>query len=247
MTSPLAATAHALFHNQQHAVLCTAHASLAGWPFGSITPYSVLPSRDAVVFLSAIAEHTKNLARDPRASLFITDPAAQARPQAGARVTILTRARCASAAEQVTTEASYFARFPQAEAMRSAHGFHTWVLEVDCVRFIAGFGEMGWISRAEWSGTPDPLATHAAAIAAHLNADHAAAMVELVRHVCGVEATSAVVSAVDRGGLMVTAQLGAGASERVRVPFTTVAETQDDVRRVVVAMLKDARLRRTTP
>ncbi len=156
MTSSHAAAARSLFDSQQHAVLCSLHSSLGGWPFGSVVPYSALPSGDAVVFLSEIAEHTKNLTQDERASLFIADPAAHARPQAGARLSIQVRARRAGLAEQAAAEASYFARFPQAEAMRAAHGFHTFVLEVDCVRWIAGFGEMGWITRADWSGVRPP-------------------------------------------------------------------------------------------
>jgi putative heme iron utilization protein len=154
MTSP-AVVARALFDRQQHAVLCTAHAGLAGWPFGSITPYGVLPSGDAVLFLSEIAEHTKNLERDGRACLFVADPAAQAQPQAGWRLAIQVRARRSSDGERAATETCYFTRFPRAEAMRQAHGFHCWIAEVDCVRWIAGFGEMGWTNRAEWSGQQD--------------------------------------------------------------------------------------------
>lgn len=82
----------ALVEQQQHAVLCTAHTGLGGWPFGSIVPYALQPNGDALVFVSDIAEHTRNLRRDGRASLFVVDPAAAARPQAGARVTLLVRA-----------------------------------------------------------------------------------------------------------------------------------------------------------
>ena len=46
----------------------TLHAGLDGWPFGSIVPYAVSPSGDPVVFLSDIAEHTKNLEQDARAA-----------------------------------------------------------------------------------------------------------------------------------------------------------------------------------
>lgn len=232
--------ARSLFDRQENAVLCTAHAGLGGWPFGSITPYAVLPSGDAVLFLSDIAEHTRNLARDPRASLFVADPEAREKPQAGARLAILTRARRANPDERDATEACYFARFPQAQAMRSAHGFHTYVAEVDCVRWIAGFGEMGWLSRAQWSGTADPLAAHAAGIVAHLNDDHRDAVAELVRAVCGLAVSDAVVRDLDRGGLMV-AVTGPHGGTTARVPFTTVATTPDEVRQVVVAMLRALR------
>lgn len=146
------AAARALFDRESHGVLCTLHADLGGWPFGSIVPYAVLPGGDAVVFLSDIAEHTKNLLRDARASVFVADPAARSQPQAGTRLSILVRARPLAAGQESAGEACYFARFPQAQGMRSAHGFRVWILEVERVRWIAGFGEMGWIDRAGWSG-----------------------------------------------------------------------------------------------
>jgi hypothetical protein len=132
-----------------------------------VVPYAVLPSGDPVVFLSDIAEHTKNLERDPRASLFLADPDARERPQTGARMSMLVRARRPAGAEERAAEEAYFARFPSSAAMRGTHGFFVWVLEVDRIRWIAGFGNMGWIARAEWTGAADPLAPHAAGIVDH--------------------------------------------------------------------------------
>lgn len=146
-----ASRARTLFAQQRDAVLCTAHADLDGWPFGSIVPYAVLPDGDALVFLSEIAEHTKNLRAEPRASLFIADPAARDQPQAGGRLTLLVQAELPTGDAATAAEATYFARFPGAAAMRSAHGFAVWRLRVARVRWIAGFGEMGWIDGAAWS------------------------------------------------------------------------------------------------
>lgn len=233
--------ARALFDQQQHAVLCTAHVGLGGWPFGSIVPYAVLPSGDAVVFLSDIAEHTKNLRCDGRACLFVADPAAAARPQAGARVAILARAARPPLAELAAVEACYFARFPAAAAMREAHGFDVWRLEVDGVRWIAGFGEMGWIDRAAWTGQPDPLADSAADLIAHMNDDHADAVVELVAYVASVACTEAVVTGVDRGGFVVQATGRDGEQHVVRLPFPAPAETPDAVRHATIALLHAAR------
>jgi putative heme iron utilization protein len=241
MTQPARPAARTLFDQQTSAVLCTAHAGLGGWPFGSVVPYAVLPSGDAVVFLSDIAEHTKNLLRDARASVFVADPAAQARPQAGGRMSILVRARLPVGDEVGVAEAAYFARFPQAAAMRSAHGFDAWLLEVDCVRWIAGFGEMGWIDRATWSGVPDPLAAHAADIIAHMNEDHAAATRELVQHIANLTAARAAITGLDRGGFLVLATDAEGEEHELRLPFPSAAASGDDVRQLVIAMLAQAR------
>jgi hypothetical protein len=108
------ATARALFERERHGVLCTAHAALDGWPFGSVVPFATLPDGGAVVLLADIAEHTKNLERDPRACLFVADAAAGARPQAGARLAVLVRAQRLAGAEAARAEDVYVARFPDA-------------------------------------------------------------------------------------------------------------------------------------
>jgi heme iron utilization protein len=246
MSSPPTHPARLLFDQQQNAVLCSAHAGLGGWPFGSVVPYAVLPEGDAVVFLSDIAEHTRNLRVDGRACLFVADPAAAERPQAGPRVAIQVRASRPSTDDVGALETRYFERFPGAQAMRQAHGFHVWRLEVDCVRWIGGFGAMGWLSRADWSGLADPLAVHAAGIVAHMNEDHAAAVIELVAWVAAVAAVEAKIVAVDRGGYTVDATGRDGGPHIVRVPFPSFADTPDAVRHATVALLHAARRARGT-
>ena len=241
MTNPFRDAAYALFQQEASAVLCSLHAGHDGWPFGSIVPYAVLPSGDAVVFLSDIAEHTKNVQRDPRVSLFLADPAARERPQAGARMSMLARARMAENSEEKAAEAAYFARFPGAQAMRSAHGFRVWVLAVERIRWIAGFGEMGWIDRQQWSGQQDPLAAVAAGIVEHMNIDHAEATRAIVRHGVGLQAVAALVTGVDQGGFDVEATDAEGRVHEVRLPFPAPAQSAEQVRKVVVAMVTAAR------
>jgi heme iron utilization protein len=139
-----------LFANERAAVLCTAHASHDGWPYGSIVPYALLETGDIAVFLSDISEHSQNLLGDPRATVFLADPNARDNPQSGARHAMLVRAYRPEGKETASCESAYFARFPDAESMRSAHGFDIWILECQRIRWIAGYGEMGWIERDAW-------------------------------------------------------------------------------------------------
>src|SRR5262245_27284026 len=134
--------ARTLLAKERSGVLCTAHAGRGGWPFGSVVPYATLGGGDPVVWLSDIAEHTRNLEAEPRASLFVADSEARERPQAGARLSLLVRAERAAGADEVPARDAYFARFPDAKSMSSAHGFFFYVLRVVEVRWIAGFGSM---------------------------------------------------------------------------------------------------------
>lgn len=232
----------ALFARETHGVLCTGHALADGWPYGSVVPYAVLDDFDVAIFVSDIAEHTRNLRADPRATLMVRDSASHD-PQADPRHAMMVRARCPDGEEAAALERAYFTRFPASERMREAHGFSVWRLECERVRWIAGFGSMGWIDRASWTGAPDPVAPHAAGIVAHLNEDHADAMLELAAAFGAPEAAAAQAVSVDRGGLDVLATLDEGRQRRVRASFAALATTPDAVRREVVALLRAVRSR----
>lgn len=140
----------ALVERAREATLCTAHAAHQSWPYGSLVPYAITPQGAFVVWLADIAEHSRNLQADARATLLVADPAFAGRSQEGPRHAFLARARLPEGAEREAAEAAYFARFPGAAAMRQAHGFRAWLLAVERVRWIAGFGSMGWLTGDEW-------------------------------------------------------------------------------------------------
>lgn len=148
-----------LLARERHGVLSTIESRESAFPFGSITPYSLTDEGDPILLLSEIAEHAKNLRADPRASLFVADSRARSDPQAGARVTLLGNAAAVPARSGKKARESYLARFPQAESYFTAHRFSIFVLRVERVRWIAGFGSMGWLDRAELAAEPPPKTT----------------------------------------------------------------------------------------
>ena len=78
-----------------NATLCTlaAEPEIAGFPFGSLAPFALRGDGTPFVLISAIAQHTRNLARDPRCALFVRDPNAESGKDAQAtwRVTVSAR------------------------------------------------------------------------------------------------------------------------------------------------------------
>ena len=93
-----------------------------------------------VFLLSELAEHTRNLRRDPRASLLLA-AADAADPLAADRATFV--GRCVEAARD-DVAAAYLAAHPEAASYLEMKDFGFWRLEVEAVRFIGGFGVMGW-------------------------------------------------------------------------------------------------------
>ena len=219
--------------------LCTLAIEPAGYPYGSFV--TVAFDKGIPIFLiSALAEHTKNLEQDPRASLLVAE-SGSADPLANGRVTMLgpcTRVE----GEGGSARAAFLAAHPNSTYYADFRDFGFWKLHVNSVRYIGGYGRMSWIDKAEWQAAePDPLGPSAAGIIAHMNADHADAMVLYCKAFSkATEITSARMTGIDRYGFEMSAKTSEGLRP-VRLAFASPVSTPEDARAVLIAMLKDAR------
>ena len=249
-TNPAPEPSHAervrtLVAGQTRGSLATLALDPPGTPFGSIVTYGLDERGRPVSFVSTLAEHTRNLLADPRASLLVVEAVPEgADPLAAGRATLLGRLeRVGDEAEQKAAKAAYLVSNPQ--AFYVAYGDFLCVrLEVLSIRYVGGFGRMSWVSAEDYAGTtPDPLAEHAAGIVGHMNADHADALVELCHAYAGrADVTAAKMTAVDRYGFEVVAEVtGPRRQAAFRVGFRTPQEAPDGVRRELVGMLHAAR------
>jgi putative heme iron utilization protein len=138
--------------------------------------------------------------------------------------------------------ATFFAAHPNATYYADFRDFTFWKLHVDYVRYIGGYGRMSWISQADWrAAEPDPLAPSATDMIAHMNADHADALVlygKAFSH--GTEITSAKMTGVDRYGFEMSAMTSNG-PRPPPLAFATPVSTPEEVRATLISMVKDAR------
>ena len=133
-----------LLRAQRDGVLATLSARRDGWPFASVTQYALGPDGEPFFLLSGLAEHTRNVLADPRASLLIQERAADD-PLATARITLLGRV---DASDHAGLRGIYLERHPQAAEYLQLADFRFYVLRVNEARFVSGFGDMGWIDGA---------------------------------------------------------------------------------------------------
>jgi len=122
----------------------------AVYPFGSLVATSPDEHGRPILLLSALAEHTKNLAVHPRASLLFADPSSED-PLANARVTLLGEVKRVPDDERVAARDAYLARHPEAATYEGFKDFAFYRLEVAEIRMVAGFGRMGWIDAADYA------------------------------------------------------------------------------------------------
>jgi heme iron utilization protein len=243
-----------------------------GFPFGSLVAYAVDDEGRPVLCLSDLAEHSRNLAADPRASLLAVETRSSgealssSRPGPGksaslatadgdgdplalARVTVLGTVVELHESERSAALRTYRGVHPDAFYTAFAD-FRVYRVDVASVRYVGGFARMSWVSAADHAAAePDPLRPHAAGIVGHMNDDHADALVAYCRAFGNRPATvRAEMLGVDRYGFTVLAADEAADDDttdrtEVRIPFGRRVDTAGAVRPTMVALLQEARAR----
>ncbi|HEX8986430.1 MAG TPA: pyridoxamine 5'-phosphate oxidase family protein [Rhodocyclaceae bacterium] len=129
-----------LLHSQGEAAIATQAAALPGYPLATAVAFATDEHHRPVMLISKLAEHTRNLAADPRCSFLI------ARVGAGgeiARVSLVGDVQ-AIAADDALTE-RYLRYHPEAERFLQLGDFGFHRLEPKRALVVGGFGKAAWI------------------------------------------------------------------------------------------------------
>jgi putative heme iron utilization protein len=134
-----------------------------GYPFGSLVTVAADPVGSPILLLSALAEHTQNLAVREEASLLIAEPSQPGQdPLAVSRVTLLGRCRPVDADAIDAARGCFLQAHPNAVAYAALRDFAFYRFSVEAIRYVGGFGRMSWVSTGEYHGAepgsavPDP-------------------------------------------------------------------------------------------
>ena len=151
MTDP--AVARDLVARAALATLSTFALRPAGFPYGSLVAIADDERGRPLFLLSALAEHSKNLAASDKASLLVSEPGSTD-IVAAPRVTIVGPCTRVPADERDAARVRYVARHPQAAEWFTdyLHNYALYRLEPVDLRVIVGFGRLSWV-------TPDEYAT----------------------------------------------------------------------------------------
>jgi putative heme iron utilization protein len=236
--------ARTFIQSEHDGMLCTLSRRLEGFPFGSIAPYALTQAGEPLILISDIAEHTKNVRADARAS-FLIQASNTSDQQASARATLMGYAIPVSKPFYADAEQRYLEAVPGAAGYFAAHDFSLFKINVLQVRFIGGFGNIHWIDGDEiidraGEASLDLIAPHAAAICKHMNEDHEAAMIDYAKAFARIEADAVKMIHVDSYGFDLIAIAG-GMHKPIRLDFPAPVSTTDDLRKATVEMVRRAR------
>jgi putative heme iron utilization protein len=228
-----------LMRRQTHAAMAT---SRDGHPYVSLVALAFDYTVSPLLLLSDLAQHSRNIAADPRISLLFDGGMSEhppADPLAEPRLTLLGEAvRC----DDTSLLARFTARHPSAAAYAGFADFHLYRVTIGRGHLVAGFGRISWIEAAALRSASDSAALAAAEseIIEHMNADHAEAVMLLAERLARRPGSGWRMTGIDPDGIDLRRPVGDG-GETARVDFAAPVFDPQAARRALIALTAAAR------
>lgn len=214
-----------------------------GTPWASMIVFGTIPEDGApVIFVSTLAEHGRNLERDQRGSIMVAAPITHPDPLQCGRVTLAGRFEKPEGAREEQARAAAYAAMPYGRTYAKFGDFSLWVLNVDRVRWVGGYGIMGSDDAAAYrEAEVDPTAPNAQHAIEHLNDDHADALLVIAQRLAGYpDGTAATCTGIDRYGMDLSIATPRGTAP-ARVGFAERATEPGGLRMATVELTRRAR------
>ena len=129
-----------LLHSVQEAALATHSTTLDGFPFASAVPFISDEHHRPIILISGLAEHSRNLAANPRASLMIAKALGEGEM---ARVSLMGEVHPIEADPMLVTR--YLRYHPHAERFLQLGDFKFHRFEPAKALTVGGFAKASWL------------------------------------------------------------------------------------------------------
>jgi heme iron utilization protein len=149
-----------LLHRVAIGTLATHAREPQGFPYPTILPFAPDARHRPTILVSRLAEHTRNLEGDARAGFLVAD-APDGDVLNGQRATLLGTFEPIDAAPLFVRR--YLRYQPDAGRYLALGDFSFWTLSLERIRYIGGFGMMGWLDGGELDAL-EPLAADEEAV-----------------------------------------------------------------------------------
>jgi heme iron utilization protein len=227
-----AAFGRRLLRTRSRAALAT---SMRGAPYASLVLFAADLDASPLLLLSDLAQHTRNIAFEPRVSLLLDATEGHPDPLTGPRITLIGRAEAVDDPRRVAR----FVAHHQASALYSGFGdFRLYRVAVERGHLVAGFGKIHWIESRDLMFAADTAALAAAepGILEHMNKDHADAIGNCARHLLGRNGADWQMTGIDPEGI----DLRCG-DETARLDFAAPVLSAQAARAALVQLADNAR------
>ena len=175
-----------LYRGSDNGILSTVSKKHDDYPFGSFVTYVSGTSRTAYLYLSDLADHTKNLHHSPKSSLTIIKLNTVGDKQNSERLTIMGDLVPLSEGEIDSCKERYYKILPESKAYANMHDFNFYKIQIKNVRWIGGFGKIAWLDASKWEDKLPGWIKSEKGIIEHMNEDHSDTIVDALKAQHGV-------------------------------------------------------------
>lgn len=190
--------AAALLRESNEGVLSTMSKKFEGYPFGSFTTFTTDRNRSVIIYASGLAQHTKNLLHNSKASLTIYNLKESGDQQDSQRLTLLGDLVIADDQDDCRKRFSLF--LPHSVNYHKMHDFSFYKLLINQARWIGGFGQIAWLKPTQWKDDKPQWLEREDSIITHMNDDHSNSIISTLNAQFGIKDLKAKMVAINTDG-----------------------------------------------
>jgi heme iron utilization protein len=226
-----------LMRSCRSAVLSTNLPNADGWPYGSLVTVAIDADGSPLMLFSTLADHTRNLNADNRASLLFEQASRHANPQRGPRVSVLGKIR---ATKKPKLAARFLQMHPEAQMYAGFGDFNFYRMSIDRAHWVGGFAKAQWLSgrfvMAD-SNASKAISASADGIIEHMNTEHADAVELYATKLLGRRGGGWRIESIDPDGVDLLLD-----NRHARLTFPEPISDAAGARDILVALANQARV-----
>jgi hypothetical protein len=208
---------------------------MRGTPYASLVLIAADLDGSPLLLLSDLAQHSRNIAFDPRVSLLIDGTAGYRDPLTGPRLTVIGQAIAVADPRRL---ARFTAHHPTSAVYSGFADFRLYRVAVERGNLVAGFGRIHWIEGRDllFAGDAAALAAAEPEILRHMNEHHADAVADYARGLLGRAGADWLMTGIDPEGADLQCD-----GETARLDFASSVLTLAAARGALVELARKAR------
>src|SRR5271163_2225073 len=204
--------------------------SMHGAPYASLVVIAAGLDASPLLLLSDLAQHSRNIAFDPRVSILIDGTAGYRDPLTGPRLSVIGQARAVADPRLL---ARFTAHHPTSAVYSGFADFRLYRVAVERGHLVAGFGRIHWIDGRDLLFAADtaPLAAAEPELVRHMNEHHAHAIAHYARGLLGRAGADWRITGIDPEGADLQRD-----GETARLDFPASVLTPEAARRALLKL-----------
>jgi len=208
---------------------------MRGAPYASLVLITADLDASPLLLLSDLAQHSRNIAFDPRVSILFDGTAGYQDPLTGPRLTVIGQT---AVIEDPRLLARFVAHHPTSAGYSGFADFRLYRVAVESGHLIAGFGRIHRMDRRDllFAANAAPLAAAEPEILRHMNDQHAEAITACARGLLGRAGADWRMTGIDPDGADLRRD-----GETARLDFPTPVLTPETARSALVELTNRAR------